>query len=331
MGKISYTIKTSLVKDMTVGDVFQLVNRIERAGGAERAGVDRDLGIAAQWVRNELIKYRFTEKGFRHTVADFYRMRKMVDEDFIHNHRLNYMMFFTIRDVCDWLKEKGKISFSAKSYWKKIDKVFQIYQDKHKSMVEHSVWMTIQDHMCFAYNTIEEYIEPLEFAIRDYLIQHRDKIIACKQKDDITLLAKCYMCLMFCAALRNTRNSFFRNIKEQKGFDLSVDYSYADIDAVCRNFVFLMQVLGVKFTKDKDGDDVPIGVDISESVRVESVWNNIVRKLTDAELMDEMAIKAINLNPETKADYESIIAKQEQLAMEKAIEDLKTLPNVKKA
>jgi hypothetical protein len=136
---------------------------------------------------------------------------------------------------------------------------------------------------------------------------------------------------MFCAALRNTRNSFFRNIKEQKGFDLSVDYSYADIDAVCRNFVFLMQVLGVKFTKDNDGDDVPIGVDIAESVRVESVWNNIVRKLTDAELMDEMAIKAINLNPETKADYESIIAKQEQLALEKAIEDLKTLPNVKKA
>jgi hypothetical protein len=47
--------------------------------------------------------------------------------------------------------------------------------------------------------------------------------------------------------------------------------------------------------------------------------------------MDEMAIKAINLNPETKADYESIIAKQEQLALDKAIEDLKTLPNVKKA
>lgn len=329
MGKVSYTINTSLVKDKTVGDVFQLVNRIERAGGAERIGVDRDLGIAAQWVRNELIKYRFNEKGFRHTVADFYRMHKMVAEDFIHNHRLNYMTFYTVRDVCDWLDDKGKLVFTAKSFWKKIDRIFSDYQQKHKSMVDHCVWMTINDHMGFAYNTIAEHIEPLENAIRDYLIQHRSEIIACKQKDDITLLAKTYLCLLFCAALRNTKRNFFNNILEQKGFDLSVDYTYADIEGVSRNFVFLMQTLGIKFCKDDDGDDVPIGVDIAKSVRVESEWNNIVRKLTDADLMDEMAIKAINLNPETKADYENILAKQEKVELDKAIEDLKTMPNVK--
>ena len=43
---------------------------------------------------------------------------------------------------------------------------------------------------------------------------------------------------------------------------------------------------------------------------------------TDEELMDETALKAINLNPETKKDYERIVANAEEQMLSQAIGDL---------
>ena len=135
---------------------------------------------------------------------------------------------------------------------------------------------------------------------------------------------------MFCAALRNTRNNFFKTIYDAKGFDLSCLFVYSDIGNVCLNFTRMLQSMGVKFDKDADGDDVPAGVDVSKSVRVESEWNNIVYILTDKDLMDEQALQAINMNPKTKEEYESIIAAEDKREMKDAIEQLKLHHNVSK-
>ena len=328
MEKVTYTINTMLAKDMTIGQVFEMANKIKRAGGAANTDIDRDLALAVQYLYSELSKYRFNDSGYRCNVRDFYRMRKIVDEDFLQNHRLNYATYYVITYIVEWMEDKKMVNFTTKKYWKRVQDCFRRYQLEHKKLVDHSAWMTTLDHMRLVYDSISSNIEPFEFSIRDYLIQKRKQILDAGQKDDITLLTKTYVALMFCAALRNTRKNFFDAIWQQKGIDLSVDFAYSDIDGVCRNFVWMMQTCGIKFVKDSDGDDVPAGVDIAQSVRVESEWNNIVRILTDAELMDETALKAINMNPETKRDYEAIVAQAEQREMDNAINMLKQQENV---
>ena len=330
MGKITYTIDTTLAKDMTIGEVFEMANKIDRARGVRNTDIDKDLGIAVVYLRNELLAYRFNETGYKHKVRDFYLMRKVADEDFIQNHRLNYVTYYVVQDIADWLDEKKRLRFTAKHFWSKSEEVFKSYQHKHRSMVDRSTWMTIQDHMRLVWDVVTPHIEPLEFAVRDYLIQKRSSIQQCGQIDDITLLSKAYVALMFCAALRNTRNNFFKTIYDAKGFDLSCLFAYSDIGNVCLNFTRMLQSMGVKFDKDADGDDVPTGVDVSKSVRVESEWNNIVYILTDKDLMDEQALQAINMNPKTKAEYESIIAAEDKREMKDAIEQLKLHHNVSK-
>ena len=126
---------------------------------------------------------------------------------------------------------------NLKKCWKEMEKYFGFYQKSHRNDVEHAAWMTVQDHLRLVCDEVRPFLEPLENAVRDYLIQKRSEITASGQKDDIPLLTKVYVILMFCAALRNTRVSFLRNIYVEKGFDLSYDYRYADIDAIGRMFV----------------------------------------------------------------------------------------------
>lgn len=326
--RVSYTIDTTLVKDMKIGDIFALAGRIERGGGAEKVGVDRDLGLAAQYVRNFLLTYQFNTKGMSLTVEKFNRLHNIIDEDYIQQHRLNYVSYFIVQDIMDWLDEKKRMNRTSQNYWNKAERCFKDYQTAHKSNLDKGAWNAVQDHMRITFDEVRPFIEPLENAIRDYLIQHRQGIIDAGQKDDIILLAKTYMALMFCAAVRNTQINFFNGIWDRYGVDFSRHYTYADIGGVGRNFVWMIGTLGVKFTKDNDGDYVPAGVDVTKSVRVNSEWNIIVNLLTNSEIMDEDALAAINLNPDVKADYEARIAKVEQDEMDAALARLKETANV---
>lgn len=324
MKAVTYEINTLLVKDNTVGEVIEVGNKVLKANGAQNAGLDKDYALAALFVRKDLSRYSFTTKGYGIKVGDFYRMRTVVAEDFIQIHRLNFVAFNVAQAVADRLYEKGLLTKSIKKYWKIAETTYNGYLSAHRSRIDRSTWSTVQDHCRMVYAFVKPYIESLSNSIRDYLIQHRQEICACGQKDDITMITDIYVVLMFVAALRNTRRNFLSDIYSQKGVDFSNDFSYADIDGVGRNFVWMMRQLGFKFINDKDGDSVPAGVDVSQSVRVESAWNRIVDIVTDEDIMDKTALDAINMNPEVKADYEARVAKCEEMEMDAAIGELGT-------
>ena len=327
----SYRIDTSLVKGMKVMELFALASRIEKAGGSRNAGVGMDLGLACLFVRNDIMRYRFESRGWQTTVGDLYRIRQVACEDFIQIHRLNYVVYNVVQSVADRLDDKGLLVRNVKKFWRLAESTYDEYMTSHKRKIDRSSWNTVQDHCRMVFAMVEPRIEPLSNAVRDYLIQHRNEITSCGQKDDIAMLTDIYVVLMFCAALRNTRKKFVSDIIEQKGIDFSCETSYADIDGVCRNFVWMMQQFGFRFGRDKDGDLVPDGVDISKSVRVDTEWNRIVDIVTDSDLMDRTALDAINMNPETKADYEARMACIEQKELDSAIEDLSQKYNVVKS
>ena len=82
--------------------------------------------------------------------------------------------------------------------------------------------------------------------------------------------------------------------------------------------------------KDKDGDYTLRGVNVDESNRFVSAWDAIVKVVTDDELMDEMAKRAIYMNPESKACYERIIAEEQEKELSSAIGELGAKFNVSK-
>jgi hypothetical protein len=320
--KVKYEIDLTLVHDRTIGEIESICYMVNGKGGGRNAGIDQSLSIAALFIWRELKPYRFYAKGKELTVREFYALRAGIQREFIHMHRLNYLAFRTLQDVYDWMDDSHLLTYNVKGYWKKIERVYNDYKKMHLAMTDMSTYRLVDEHVCFVANEVLPLVPQLEVSVRDYLIQHRTEMVSQGQKDDITLLTKVQICLMFCAALRNTRRNFFVDIINNHGVDLSADYTYADITSIGRNFVSMAEQLGVKFTTDKDGDYILKGVLVEKSVRVDSAWNRIVKIVTDDELMDEMVLKAINLNPEAKKDYEATLAREEEKMMVEAMGDL---------
>ena len=117
---------------------------------------------------------------------------------------------------------------------------------------------------------------------------------------------------------------------QQFGVDFRFDFVYADITGIAKNFACMCSQMGIKFEKDKDGDMVLKGIDFDKSLRVQQAWDAIVEVVTNEELMDETALKAINLNPETKAGYEREIAKADAEELQDALGNLSTKFKVSK-
>lgn len=308
--------------DKTIGDIKYTDSIVRSKGGSVNAGVNQDYGIACMYVWKQLSNYRFTPEGLKLTLRTLYDVDQKFGEDSINLHRTNYMTYRVLDMVYNWMIDKKLFKGNAKKYWKKIYNTFKNYQTEHKSRIDQSSFMTVIDHERIAFSYIEPRLEPLEIAIRDYLIQHRSGIKESGQKDDITLLTKTYVGLMFCTALRNTRSEFFERFEKAFGIDFTTEYKWANINDIGRNFVWMMEQLGIKFVKDKDGDIVLKGVNVDNSCRVQSEWKSIVNIVTDEELMDETALQAINLNPKTKADYERVVAEAEEQMLVQAMGDL---------
>ena len=320
--KVTYNIDLTLVHDRTIGEIESIFYMVNGKGGGKNAGIDQKLSIAALFIWKELKPYRFYAEGKKLTVREFYALRAGIQREFIHIHRLNYLAYRTVQDVYDWMDDSHLLTYNVKGYWKKVERVYNDYKKKHLTMTDLSTYRLVDEHVCLVANEVQALIPQLETSVRDYLIQHRAEMLEAGQKDDITLLTKIQIGILFCAALRNTRRNFFADIIKNHGVDLSSDYTYADITSIGRNFVSMAEQLGVKFTTDKDGDYILKGVLVEKSVRVDSAWNKIVNIVTDDELMDQMVLKAINLNPEAKKDYEATVAKEEEKIMMEAMGDL---------
>ena len=232
------------------------------------------------------------------------------------------MLWWTVLGIYDWMEEKHLLTRNAIKYWRMIEKEFARYQSEHAALNERASYVAVQDHVRLAYDAVRPLIEPLEIALRDYMIQKRTQMVAAGQKDDILLLSKVAVGLLFAAACRNTDKNFLQTVIDEYGVNLKADFKYADISSIGRNFVWMVRQLGVKFGRDKDGDAQLLGIDFDKSVRVEAAWNAIVRIVTDSELMDEKALEAINMNPTVKADYEALVAREEEKELNVAIGDL---------
>lgn len=314
------TIDTRLVKDKTVREVERI--DYEVSVRKNTGFCTPDVAAAAIFVWRQIRSYRYTQAGENLTIETLTNIARNVRNEFIHLHRVNYMTFFTIQAFYDWIDEKNLGTYNVRKYWSKCERAFSDYQRMHSAQLDRHTWMTVQDHMVLANSVIDEKREELFPVIRDYMIQKRRSMVEAGQKDDIELLHRIQVCLLFLAASRSTHKAFFLDIAKKHGVDFSSEFRYADLEKMRLNFIWMCEQMGVRFTKDKDADYALVGIDIDKSVRVEGAWDAVVSIITDPDIMDDAAKKAIEMNPETRKDYQACMEIAEKKAVEKMLDNV---------
>lgn len=321
--EVRSVIDTSLVADMTVREVERMDYAIRKAGGSVKAGVKQDVGIAAMYMWKQIRGYRYTEQGTQLTIKQLLDAAHDTRVRFIQQHIINYAAFTVLSEFYGWLCDKRLMNRAAEGFWRKAERCFEDYRKVQKSFTEPKTWMLFLDHMRLSFDAISPQVALLETSVRDYLIQHRQDIIDARQKDDIAILQRAAVCFIFLTAMQHSYRDFFMDIIKSHGVDLSSEFRYAELSKMTRNIMWMCEKIGVKFGTDSDGVAILVGVNINNSVRVTSAWNGIVDTLGDSELLDETANAAINLNPDSKAEYEEKLAEEEAKAMKGGLEALK--------
>lgn len=309
---MKYDVKLDLVLDLTVRQVERLDYEVLGKGGLRNVKENIVLYASAVYMWRKIRFLRYTPEGQNITISKLLEAAKEVRDHFLHIHRVNYCTFYMLRDFFDWLEDKGRASHNVVKYWRKIDSAFTSYQKYHFSGMEQKLRSLVEDHMRLARDVISEPVERLEPVVRDWFIAHRSDFVVKGQVDDIGLLSKVQVCLLFLAALRSTYHQYFVDYAKKYGVDFSFEFRYADLSAFSRNFSWMCEQTGVKFSTDDDGDYTLLGIDVEDSQRIEWAWNDVVSIITNNDVMDEVALKAIELNPDAKNEYQDIIAAEEK-------------------
>lgn len=313
-------VDTNVVADKTVGEIASMchaINKeISRRGGRkairhglpESIGIAQDVAIAALYVWKRIGRYNYTDDGWRLTVRELVDISDDTKKRFWHQHVINHAAYYVVQGFYDWLTDKNLIArFSkAEGYWRKLDAEFRTYEQRTVGQNEESSKTMFVDYVNQSFANVEPYIEPMEIAVRDYLIQHRASMVAAGQKDDIATLQKVAVCLHFLLAMQHHFADFFNIIENEHGVDLQADYRYADLQKMTLNFVFMCQAQGVKFRSSSVTDCSLLGIDVESSLRVRAAWDAIVDIVDDGELDDKTVEKAINMNKAVREKYQHV-------------------------
>ena len=320
------SVETNIVADRTVREVERIFSSIQderhRQGSArawssvvKNMGLPIDVASAATIAWKMIGHFRYTSAGERLTIRQLEEICHDARRRFIEQHVINYAAYRVIVDFHDWLIDKNLIPrFSkAEGYWRKLKRAFDEYEAANTGNLEMSVRSTFHDYMRLSYDNISDALERMEMAVRDYLIQHRAKMVDAGQKDDVAMLQKVIPCMALLQSMTHSYRDFFADIITTHGGDFSMAFRYADLTKMQQNFINLCEVQGLMFCKDKHGQPDLMGVDIGSSARVKGIWNNILATLKNSKLADNTAERAINLNPKAQQEYRAIFEEQENL------------------
>ena len=313
---------TNVVADKTVREVERIDAAIQqyiKEHGGKKAnfdaacqsvGVTMEVGASAIFVWNMIRRYRYTSDGEWLTIQQVQDLKKEAMNGFVHQHALNYAAHQRIFDFHDWLVEKNRIGRFSKtdSYWRKLERDYQEYQDYIVGSNDLSSRSLFADHMRLSYNNIAGLLDQMEVTVRDYLIQHRPNMIAAGQTDDIATLQRVTVCMYVIAAMQQAFIEYFLDIAKEEGIDFSIDFRYADLQKMGRNFIYMCEAQGVRFCTVNGNERKLVGIDIHQSVRVNAIWNRIIDILSDKELANETASRAIDINPKAQEKYADIFA-----------------------
>ena len=242
---------------------------------------------------------------------DFYERAQV---QFIVIHRVNYLLHYLMIEVYDLLDKEKRLKFMVKKHKQKAEEVWDGYESPRFKSMTIEAWSTFHDNMRIAKYILQPRLDKVYEAIRDYMIRLGWKDIEVKARIELSfLLAK---------VAHHSFNAFFKEFEDASGADFSKCFESSDLRQMVKYFAMMAESLVIKTEADKFGLPDIKGFDCDANVRVKWAWSDFIKDLQDNDLMDESALRAIELNPKTKADYERLLEDDAHKQLDDGIDKL---------
>lgn len=247
------------------------------------------------------------------TFGELYDFYERAQVQFIVIHRVNYLLHYLMFEVYELLIKEKRLKFMVKKNKQKAEELWDGYESPRFKSMTIEAWSTFHDHMRITKNILQPRLDKVYEAIRDYMIWLGWRDVELKARIEIVFLVG--------KVAYHSFRAFFKEFEDASGADFSKCFESSDLQQMVEYFAKMAESLGFKTETDKFGlpdingfNPIPI--------RVKWAWNNFIRDLQDNDLMDESALRAIELNPKTKADYERQLAEDAQKQLDDGIDKL---------
>lgn len=244
-------------------------------------------------------------------LRDFYERAQV---QFIIIHRCNFLLHELMIEVYDLLEKEKRLRFMVKKNSQKAECIWDGYEKPRQKNTPKGAWFTLQDHLRITKDILQPRLDKVYETIRDYMIRLGWR--------DIEVKARIEVAFLLGKVARHSFRAFFKEFKDASGADFSKCFESSDLQQMVKYFAMMAESLGIKTEADKFGLPDIKGFDCDANVRVKWAWSDFIKDLQDNDLMDESALRAINLNPKTKADYERQLAEDAQKQLDDGLDKL---------
>lgn len=244
-------------------------------------------------------------------LRDFYERAQV---QFIVIHRVNYLLHYLMIEVYNLLDKEKRLKFMVKKHSKKAEEVWNDYESPRSKSMTIEAWSTFHDHMKITKDILQPRLNNVYEKIRDYMIWLGWRDVELKARIEIVFLVG--------KVARHSFNAFFKDFEDASGADFSKCFESSDLQQMVKHFTMMVESLGFKTETDEFGLPDIKGFDCDANVRVKWAWSDFIKDLQDNDLMDESALRAIELNPKTKADYERQLAEDAQKQLDDGLDKL---------
>ena len=248
------------------------------------------------------------------TFGELCDLYELAHVQFIVIHRVNYLMHKLMIEVYNLLHKEKRLRFMVKKNSQKAEDFWDGYDKPRSQSKSEDAWQTFHDHMRIIKDILQPKLDKVYEAIRDYMIRLGWR--------DIEVKARVEVAFLLGKVARHSFRAFFKEFEDASGADFSKCFAGSDLQQMVKYFAMMAESLGIKTEADKFGLPDIKGFDCDANVRVKWAWEDFIKDLQDNDLMDESALRAIELNPKIKEDYERQLEEDAQKELDDGIKKL---------
>lgn len=248
------------------------------------------------------------------TFGELFEYYERARLNFIIIHRVNFLVHQSMITVYDLLEKENRLRFGVKRYSKEAEKTWNSYESSHRKTMAQDAWFALQDHFVVAEDMLSPRIEKVYTTLRDHMIGMGWR--------DVEVKGRIELAFLFYKCARHSYNAYFKEFQDACGVDFVKCFASADMTALAKSFVRMVEALGIKVETDKYGYYDIANININKSPRITWAWDDFMEDLRNDDLMDESALKAISYNPTVEAEYRKTLEEDSQKELDNSLEKL---------
>lgn len=193
------------------------------------------------------------------------------------------------QQAVDMIDDMGRRRHAVKRWMAQYERQWRRYANYMRGNMDADAWSLLQDYSNAAHGRIDGGLTILRISCKDYLDRNGVR--------DSMLLATCETAVMVWKIAVELYERFFEEYRERLGFDISRDFSYADMGGCAKAWANVV---------DAVARDVGASVDFGDDKRCVDSWTALVRSLGE-DFFNGSAADALRLNDAIREKYSDVL------------------------